>query len=184
MTQEKSPPLPVLVATRAASMTNDPALKAAFSHDDEGGLPLTAEEIAAVNELAQKWAEANLARYQEYLFDHVRKLLLMGIPVSMALEQLTVDPRKILLNEEELDASSRGTRLPPNGRWLVITNNGEVQTLIDAKDSCLVNGKDPMNVYTFVREFVGRDALQPLIKVAIERLSTMAKHAPRTWPDD
>lgn len=173
-----------LVPTRAANLTDDPALKAAFSHDDEGGLPLTTEEIAAVNKMAEGWAEANLARYREYLFDHVRKLLLMGIPVDYALKQLTVDPRKILLDEEELDAANRGQRIPPNGRWLVITQNGTVNTVLDAKGSCLVNGKDPMNVYTFVREFVGRDALPPLIKVAIERLAAMAKHAPRKWPND
>lgn len=173
-----------LVPARAADLTDDPALKAAFWHDDEGGLPLTAEEIAAVNALAHGWAEANLARYQEYLFDHVRKLLRMGIPVAEALRQLTVDPRKILLNDEELDASCRGQRIPPNGRWLVITKGGAVDAVLDAKGSCPVNGKDPMNVYTFTREFVGRDALLAMIKVAIERLAAMAQHAPRTWPND
>jgi hypothetical protein len=71
-----------------------------------------------------------------------------------------------------------------DGRYLCVVRDGRVVEVKDAKGKCLVNGDDPMNVYTFVREFVGRDVLPVLINIAIERLAAMARRAPRIYPNN
>lgn len=74
-------------------------------------------------------------------------------------------------------------RLPPHpravprkdGRYLVVVCGGRIGEVKDVRDACIVNGADPMNVRTFLREYVSVEVL-PVAMEMIASRTAVALH--------
>lgn len=93
----------------------------------------------------------------DVLFAHFFGRRLAG-PERPALEQ---DPAAAALRED--------------GRYLVVVRRGRVAQVQDLAGACIVNGANPVNVATFLREYVSGDALAVALDVIADRAAVQLR---------
>jgi len=82
--------------------------------------------------------------------------------------------RAVILGRVVPDGLSALASLPTHagrtsGRFLLSMNAGEVTGLRNIAGKCLVDGKDPMNLWTFLREFVATENLPCALEIIAQR---------------
>lgn len=69
-----------------------------------------------------------------------------------------------------------------DGRYLVHVVGGRVNLVTDVRDSCVVNGSNPANVQTFLREYLDPAVFPVALEVISYRAAVCLRHGPKGAP--
>jgi len=135
------------------------------------------DDNPAINRLAQEWSQRDFRRYQKYLVDHMRHMRDIGWTdtAEAALSQLSVDPTLIGRVGTTFNSFEGASVSIKDGRYLVVVRNAKVVEARDVAGSCVINGDDPMNVYTFLREFVPAANIPVALEIVSQRAVAIMK---------
>lgn len=69
-----------------------------------------------------------------------------------------------------------------DGRYLVHVVGGRVNLVTDVRDACIVNGSNPVNVMTFLREYLDPAVFPVALETIAYRASVCLKYGPKGAP--
>ena len=90
--------------------------------------------------------------------------------------------------ELEAEAATGARQIPDpaiphvDGRYLVHVVGGRVNLVTDVRDACIVNGSNPVNVMTFLREYLDPAVFPVALETIAYRASVCLRHGPKGAP--
>lgn len=91
--------------------------------------------------------------------------------------------RWVLDTLEKLADQKVDTAIPrADGRYLVHVVGGRIAHVTDVRDACIVNGSNPVNVMTFLREYLDPAVFPVALETIAYRASVCLRHGPKGAP--
>lgn len=145
-------------------------------------------ELETYGSLATRCGKSRGQEFTEYWLNEPQTLLICMFsktPNAAAVRREVIDVYLTYRRGHAGAGNANPASLPLNdGRYVVVMQGQAVASVHNISGRCVIDGNDPVNVFTFLRECAANEVMPAVLDAAIHRLCFLARSGNRNARDE